>query len=363
MILPTWLQMGLAGLAAVLLPGCIVSPVDPTLDPHDHIPELPRMQSREPQSPYHPQATPPEPPTGRSDQPVVPEPPLLQKGTAEPTLPDLPVQPVSPEPPAEPKRVVPPQEVRKTEPRDEPLVVALRAYLQKHPPEALEALSHYAKANQDMLLVTLPFAARLTEGNIDKVSPREAAELADLLQGVEDRLRQRAALRIEKIMFCRKIDDFGVYQVRESVNGLATFEGGFEDQVGELIQVYAELRNVSSRQQGDRYETRLAGKVELIEFPIGDDPQGRSVYRRDFAPPPHIGQSPRRDFFVKCSFSVPRKVPPGRYQLRVEVRDITDLSTDPSSLQAAPPPHRVARQTLDLQVTEPRPERKVSAVR
>jgi len=346
-------------LGVVLLPGCVVSPVDPTLDPHDHIPDLPRMQAREPQSPYHPQATPNEEPPNRRDRPVADEPPFLQKGITTPALPALPAQPGPAEPSPDPKRVVPPpQEVKKSESRDEPLVVALRAYLQKRPPDALEALSRYAKANQEMLLVALPFVARLTEGNIDRVSPREAAELADLMQGVEDRLRQRAALRIEKIMFCRKIDDFGVYVPRESINGTPTFEGGGAgDQVGELIQVYAELRNVSARQQGDHYETRLAGTVELLDF------KGRSAYLRDFAPPPHVGQSLRRDFFVKCSFSVPRKVPPGLYTLRVEVRDVTDLPADPSVLQGRPPPHRIARQTLDLQVTEPRADRTVSAAR
>ena len=158
------------------------------------------------------------------------------------------------------------QESKKSIPADEPLVVALRAYMQKRPAEALEALSHYQKANQDMLLFALPFAARLTEGDIDKVSPREAAELADLVQGVEERLRQRAALRIEKMLFCRQIDDFGEYAVREAVNSMPTFECGAGDQPGETVRVYVELRNVSSRQRGDAYETRLAGSIELLGF-------------------------------------------------------------------------------------------------
>jgi hypothetical protein len=230
------------------------------------------------------------------------------------------------------------------------LVVALRAYMQKRPADALEALSHYQKGNQDMLLVALPFAARLTEGDIDQVSPREAAELADLVQGVEDRLRQRAALRIEKMLFCRQIDDFGEFVPRATVNGMPTFEGGAGDQPGETVRVYVELRNVSSKQRGDAYETRLAGSIELLDF------EGQSAYRKDFPPEPHQGQSARHDFFVNCSFSVPRKIPPGRYTLRVEVRDITNLPADTTSPKQSPPPYRVARQRLDLQVIEPRPD-------
>jgi hypothetical protein len=249
---------------------------------------------------------------------------------------------------------VPPAEQQasqKPAPHDEPLVVALRDYLHGHPDDALNALSRYEKANQDMLLVVLPFAARLTEENLSHMTPREAAELADVLQGVEDRLRQRAALRIDKMLFARRIDDFGVYVAREPVNGIHTFEGGAGDQVGEEVLVYLELRNVSSRQRGDQYETRLVGTVELLDF------EKRPAYRRDFSPPAHVGRSARHDFFVKCSFSVPRKVPPGRYTMRVEIRDVTGLPADSAALKAGPPSHRVAEQTLDLQVIAPRPDR------
>jgi hypothetical protein len=346
MSLPHWLLRGAAMLGAALLPGCVSSPVDPTLNPHDHVPDLPYLRGRGPESPYHQQPdTGSVPPTAVQRVNHHDEPPPLKADPA-PTDPLPPVKPVvipisSPQP-------EPPQESRKPAPPDEPLVVAVKAYLQKRPADALQAISRYDKANQEMLLVVLPLAARLTEGSIDKASPRETAELADLLQGVEDRLRQRAALRIEKMLFVRRIDDFGVYVARELVNGIATFEGGAGDQVGEEVQVYLELRNVSSKQRGDTYETRLAGTVELLDF------EQRSAYRWNFWPEPHVSRSPRHDFFVKCAFSVPRKVPAGRYTMRVEIRDVTGLAPDSLALKAGPPSHRVAEQTLDLQVTPPR---------
>jgi hypothetical protein len=343
------------GLGAAVLPGC-ATPTAMGVDPRDHIPALPDLHTRPLQSPYYPQGpaatTLPEKARPGEDAP----PPRKEETPA--TLPALPAS----APPAEAVKPVvnPPerqQESKKTVSADEPLVVALRAYLQKRPPDALDALARYPKPNQDLLLVALPLVARLTEGDIDHVSPREAAELADLVQGVEERLRQRAALRVEKMLFCRRIDDFGEYTVRETVNGLPTFEAGSGDQPGEPVLVYVELRNVSSRQHGDGYETRLAGSIELLDF------QGQSAYRKDFKPDPHCGQSARHDFFVNCSFSVPRKVPPGRYTLRVEVRDITGLPADPSALKQVPAAHRVARQSLDLQVVEPRSDRSATANR
>ena len=229
-------------------------------------------------------------------------------------------------------------------------MVALHAYMQKRPADAVDILGRYPKDNQDMLLVVLPLAARLTETDINKLSPGESADLADLVQVVEERLRRQAALRIEKMLFCRKIDDFGEYVVRETVGGLPSFEAGTGDQPGEPIQVYVELRNVASKQHGDKFETRLAGSIELV-----DSLQRQPAYRKDFRPEVHQGRSARHDFFVNCSFSVPRNVPPGRYILRLEVRDITGLPVDPSGISPTPAGYRIARQELDLQVIAPRP--------
>jgi hypothetical protein len=351
------------GLGATLLPGCAPTLADLRPNPLDHIPDLPDLRTGRPESPYHQQGgTAPGSSTkveriDYRDKPIrTEEPPPLKpippQGDPPNTLPELTGQPVPADKPAE-KAAMVPQEGRRSPPADEPLVVALRAYLQKRPPDALDALARYEKANQEMLLVALPFIARLTEGDVNRMPAREAAELADMLQGVEDRLRQRAALRIDKMLFCRKIDDFGDYVARESVNGIPAFEGGAGDQPGEPVQVYVELRNVSSKRRGDYYETSLAGSIELLDF------AGRSAYREDFEPKLHRGQSPRHDFFVSCSFCVPRKVPPGRYTLRVEVRDITGLPSPSAAApkREAPPAHRVARQTLDFQVTEPRANR------
>jgi hypothetical protein len=344
------------GLGASVLPGC-TSATGFNINPREHIPELPDQSSHRPDSPYHQQPDPghPSPQTIKltnHEEPATEAPPRPKKEETPVALPPLPAQP-----PASPPLPIPAavpteqqQESKKTTPTDEPLVVALRAYLQKRPADALDALAHYEKSNQEDLLAVLPFAARLTEGDVNKMSPREAAELADLMQSVEERLRQRAALRIEKMLFCRKIDDFGEFTVRESVNGIPTFEGGVSDQPGEPVQVYVELRNVSSRPIGDTFETRLTGSIELFDF------QNHSAYRKDFAPEVHRGRSSRHDFFVNCSFSVPRKVPPGRYTLRVEVRDITGLTADSTGRQQTPPPHHIASKSLDLQVIEPRPE-------
>src|SRR5207248_8575554 len=88
---------------------------------------------------------------------------------------------------------------------EEPLVTALRCYLNKHPADALEALKRYDKPNQDVLIGLVPLAARLTERNVTDATPQDLAHLLDRINNAVTPLRPRAALDIEKICFCREI--------------------------------------------------------------------------------------------------------------------------------------------------------------
>src|SRR4051794_24645600 len=142
------------GLSAALLVGCS-SPTAMGVNPRDHIPNLPDLHTGDLKSPYHQQPNPAALPPNKikpvtHDAPPT-DPPPLKKEETPPILPSLPTQPSLP---ARPMSVVPPpQESKKIESREEPLVAALRAYMQKHPADALDSLARYPKDNQDMLLV------------------------------------------------------------------------------------------------------------------------------------------------------------------------------------------------------------------
>src|SRR5205807_2620336 len=60
---------------------------------------------------------------------------------------------------------------------DPPLVAALRCYLDRRPGDAIKWLERYERPNQDLLVGLLPLAARLTEGNLEKATPEEAAAM------------------------------------------------------------------------------------------------------------------------------------------------------------------------------------------
>src|SRR5262249_27258724 len=142
------------GLGAAGLSGCTTSGRVMEIDPRDHIPDLPSYANG-PLTPYHqkPDLPPPPPPPihpYRSAHPPANQPRPVKKHETPAPLPAL---PGAADPPARARPMPTQQQESKKTRGDEPLVVALRAYMQKRPADALEALGRYEKANQDMLLV------------------------------------------------------------------------------------------------------------------------------------------------------------------------------------------------------------------
>lgn len=211
-----------------------------------------------------------------------------------------------------------------------PLLRALRCYLDRHPDEAIACLKPCDKLSQELLLCVLPVAARLGEGNIERAGPEEVAVLADQLSGVEDRLRPRAALAIDRMCFCRRIETFGVYEPLPD-------EPAFRP--GEWALVYVELRNFTCERHdappAAAYATRLVSSAEIRDragHKVWPEGPGRLVFRRKG---PEESRSPWHDYFDNCSLRVP-ELSAGPYTLWIEVQDV--------------PTGRSVRRSLDFRV-------------
>jgi hypothetical protein len=200
-----------------------------------------------------------------------------------------------------------------TKPED-PLIAALRCFLDKRPDEAVDHLKGYDKANQEALLCLLPLTARLGQGSLDRCRPEEAAELVDALHGLELPLQRRAPLRIDKMCFCRWIKDFGRYA--PVADGQEVYEAGCGGQPGEPVYVYAEVRNFATTTNGSLHYTRLASRAE-----IRDVATGKVVAEVDFDNKVDASRSPRQDFFINYSFRIPKNLVPGHYTLWIFVKD------------------------------------------
>src|SRR5262249_49645242 len=152
-------------------------------------------------------------------------------------------------------------------------------------------------------------------------------------QGLALPLHARAPLHIDKMCFCRKIKRYGDYEPLPEDQ--AVFQGGSEGRGGELVQVYAEIRNFTSALHEPIFVTRLASSMEIC--PYGSK---TPVWTYNFPnEEPDTSRSPRQDYFINYRFTVPANLAPGHYTLWVQVQDVLGQ-----------PPRPPARKSLDFSV-------------
>ncbi len=220
-----------------------------------------------------------------------------------------------------------------TPPPDEPLVGALSCLLKKQLAEALTKLQRYDPATQEQLMRLLPAVVLLGEKGVDGLAPAEAAALQEQVQQVLVALRNRNGLIIDKMCLCEHIAGFGQFKALPEDHA---FQAGTSRQAGDWVQIYVELRNIASEQQGTYYTTALNGTVSL------NDGQGKPIWTYNYRQreQPLRSSMPRSDCYRAYDFYVPA-VPPGRYTLTFEVVDETRQ------------PHRTAKRSVDFVVAGP----------
>lgn len=143
--------------------------------------------------------------------------------------------------------------------------------------------------------------------------------------------------------FCRRIRRFGDYDPLPADHA---FQAGAGDRPGDFVQVYVELRNFTCCKHGPFYETALASSVTIRDAnhvlvcklgePLGQPAQVDRLLSR------------RLDCFLNCHFYVPVGLPPGEYQLAIQVKDVTGLPEG-----ARVPVQHVAEQVVPFRVSSP----------
>jgi hypothetical protein len=222
-------------------------------------------------------------------------------------------------------------------------LVALRGLLDKRPPdEVLEALGGYDSAERPLLRDVLRVAARLSDQDLANASPQEVAAALDDVEALLRELRPRAALVFGRLCFCRagSVANFGAFEPLQDGHVFTAPAPGHR---GEPVQVYAELRNFTSRPVGDQFETVLKGTLTIDGKPLLDGRGGSAIVTHLIPPATGRSRTPRHDLFVNIHFDTP-KLPPGFYTLWVEVEDVTPR---PEGSRVT---CRVARRSLDFTI-------------
>jgi hypothetical protein len=202
---------------------------------------------------------------------------------------------------AVPELLPPPTVIRDDE---APLVTAIRRYLEKHPESAIDCLRAYDHENQDILLCLLPIIARMADGDVRQINPREMAQVLDQLESLVESLRSHASMSIDKACFCRNVKRFGVYEALG--DEVPSFHRG------EMAEIYAEIRNVTCKMSQGACAVHISSKLEIR------DQAGRVVLQKSFEIP-EKSRSLRHDYYQHYQFQIPPE--PGTYAVALEVVD------------------------------------------
>jgi hypothetical protein len=213
---------------------------------------------------------------------------------------------------------------------EEPVVGALRCYMEHKPQEGGALLDSYDRPTREALQCLLPLAVRFSQGRTTGQGAEEVPELVDRLHGITEPLRRKEALRIDKLTFCRQILRFGAYEPLP--DGRPSFSAGCESRPGGLMLVYAEVSNFVCQPQPPLHVTKLASSAEIR------DRQQQKVWSFDFGTKEDMSRTTRHDYFITYRFCVPPELKPGDYTLWIEVTDTQSR------------PLRTARRSLDFSV-------------
>jgi hypothetical protein len=259
----------------------------------------------------------PESVRGANAAPEVPELPPLVRAKIE--MGSAPLSPVLP--PPEPAPVP-----------DDPLVALLQS-LRKKDKKAAKEVERLDASRREQLLALLKLTVGVNEGSIEKLSPEEAAALLAQLRHVCTDLCRRAPLQLRNVAYCRSVKGFGQF---EPAGKDPEFQAGADGQPGERVQVYAEVCHFRSRANKSGHETKLDASLEVL------DGNGKRVAKVPLGTCSDCSQSPRHDYFLNCQFHVPSGLKPGKYTLRLKVRDLAPGDGP-----------RQARSSLELRVSAP----------
>lgn len=240
---------------------------------------------------------------------VPPPEPLPIESTKDATVPVLDTRPIAQkvaDVAAHSIVVEPPKTMATAAITDPPLVVALRYCYDKRVNDALESLKSFDPVNQEALLTLLPITVRMAEGSLNKADPEEVAIIVEQLQALVTTLQPRAALKLEKLGFCKSIRKFGVF---EPLEGKPSFRAG------DMVEIYGELRNIScERGRTGEFRTRTSSTLEIREA------GGNSGWRKEVPKVDHSQTAPH-DLYHHYRFQLP-ELAPGPYVMSIEVVDI-----------------------------------------
>jgi len=134
---------------------------------------------------------------------------------------------------------------------------------------------------------------------------RRAAGALMHLDQARAKLAELATLQVRKLAFVDSVEGYGAYESQEDT----------KFRPGEQVTLYAEIENFSSESTKEGYRTRLGTSYEVI------DKRGKRVDSAQFPEVEDLCRSPRRDFHMQYTVTLPKRIYPEQYELRLIITD------------------------------------------
>ncbi len=170
---------------------------------------------------------------------------------------------------------------------------------------ALEPIPHISPAEQDYWSRQLFALATYLDHHNQPDDKRRAAASVTHLDDAVASLREIGSLSLRDLSFCKNVYGYG---------SIDAFEND-QFSPGQQVSLYVEVENYRCRSTDKGYCTSLGSTYSIR------DEKGERVGGGEFPDVEDCCRSRRRDFHIQYGLALPENMSPGRYQLRLVVKD------------------------------------------
>lgn len=171
--------------------------------------------------------------------------------------------------------------------------------------DAMSPVQGAVPAQQDYWSKQLFALSSLLDNRQQPDDKQRAAGSLIHLDHARAKLAELATLQVRNLTFVESVDGYGVYERRQQN----------EFRPGDPVILYAEVENFRSDSSQEGYRTALSTSYEVV------DSNGQRVDGQQFPDVEDICQNQRRDFHMQYGVSLPTRIYPGDYQLRLTITD------------------------------------------
>jgi hypothetical protein len=170
---------------------------------------------------------------------------------------------------------------------------------------ALEPIPGISPAEQDYWSRQIFALASYLDHHGQPDDKRRAAASVLHLDEAVSHLRELGSLSVRNLSFCKSVYGYGAIEPYDA----EAFSPG------EQVSLYVEVENYHSRSTEKGFCTLLGSTYEIL------NEQGERVGGGEIPDVNDCCRSRRRDFHIQYSLTLPDKIPPGRYQLQLVIKD------------------------------------------